>query len=155
MDGGACPPPSIAGLARLQRACFSRSCETDCPPGALPTGPWASSLQQLGATYETLLLSSQLLAAATRLEELAVLGGDLTAAPSDASKRFWRWCAEHPALQQLQVELDARELASAAFTAAEHGLRDARPALRVHCHAVRKRCELSEHHFPSCFTREI
>lgn len=75
------PPPAVAGLARLQRACFTYSYGD--PPGgyaALPAGPWAASLRQLCTSYDTSLLSRQLLEAAGQLEQLGVAGRDFAGA---------------------------------------------------------------------------
>lgn len=78
------PPPSIAGMTRLRRACF-----LDRKHGgaarALPAGPWAAGLCQLGALYDALVLSEEALEAAGQLEELYVMRGDVGAAPSAAS----------------------------------------------------------------------
>ena len=130
--------PALTGLSRLQRACFtgSRCCQPDeiQPEAAsLPHGAWAASLRQLGAPYGVLLRSGQLLAAAGQLERLGVLGGDLAAAPDNASERFWRWCATHSPLRQLQVEAERDQAVSPSVLAAAAGLRDERPALRVQC----------------------
>lgn len=123
-------PASIAGLGRLQRACFWRGEEAPAPvpPAALPMGPWAGSLRELGAPYDTLVLSGDLLTAAGRLETLTVMRGDLMAADSDASARFWWWCATHPPLQVLIVDLGNSPVGGA-FVVALNQLRNARPAL--------------------------
>ena len=137
------PPASVAGLGRLQRACFTYSYGN--PPGgyaALPNGPWAASLRQLCASYDTLLLSGELLAAAGGLEQLCVSGRFAGAVRPDfppaaleaASERFWRWCAEHPPLRELHFELDSYAPPQATFVAAVEALTPARPALGVHRH---------------------
>lgn len=140
MAAAAQPPLAIAGLSRLQRACLSCGGESQ---GPLPNGPWAGSLRQLGAPYGMLLLSSELLAAAGRLERLGVLGGKAAyaAAPSDASRRFWRWCAEHSPLRQLKIEMYDNAPAAPSFVAATHDLRNARPTLQVQCTASLYRFE--------------
>lgn len=127
------PPPSVAALSRLQRACFLRFGHQ--PPAALPAGTWAASLRHLATDYDTLLLSRRLLAAAGQLEELAVLGGYLADEPSRASERFWRWCAVHPPLRRLRIELERLGGVGAPFLESVAALRTARPALRVHCEA--------------------
>lgn len=145
-------PPSIADLGKLQRACFQY---IDPSPeimwlSGLPVGPWASSLRSLGAPYDMLLLSSELLAAAGQLEQLAVLDGDFEAAPSEASARFWRWCAAHPPLRQLDVEVLEPVSPDATHLAALEELRTARPDLRVQERSLEDRYISSpEHPFPN------
>lgn len=126
------PPPSVAGLRRLQRACFLIGEEVIA--AALPTGPWADSLRQLGAPFNVLLLSGELLAAAGQLERLGVLGGDLAAAPDAASERLWCWCAAHPPLRQLHIELERLEPIPPSILAVVARLTRAQPALLVECH---------------------
>lgn len=125
-------PPAIAGLSRLERACFSNMNEPPAP-AALPAGPWAGSLRRLCSSYKTLLLSGELLGAAGRLERLDVLCGDYVASCGDASdrERFWRWCEGHPPLRQLHLSLGYQ--VSSHVTVAINALRDVRPALRVEC----------------------
>lgn len=143
MEAARAPPPCIADLPSLQRACFldflgDDGYADDALPlahGALPDGPWSASLRQLGASYSTLLLSGPLLAAAGQLEQLGVFKGGLAAEPSDASERFWRWCAAHPPLRELHIEMARyRALPSPSFMAAVEALQAARPALQVHHH---------------------
>ena len=141
------PPPSVAGLSRLQRACFTYLYGS--PPGGyatLPVGPWAASLRQLCASYATLLASGELLAAAGGLEQLCVSGRDFAGAVRPdfppaaleffeaAIERFWRWCTEHPTLRELHFELDSYAQRQAALVAAVEALTPARPALGVHRH---------------------
>lgn len=133
MDASTAPPPSIVNLTRLQRACFFVTGDIDgIRPrvSALPAGPWAGSLRHLGASYETLLKSSQTLAAAGQLEQLSVLEGGFKS-HSSASKRFWRWCGSHPPLRRLHLEMADDHYLSPAFAAAVSGLQSARPALQV------------------------
>lgn len=128
------PPPSVAGLSRLKRACFEpQSDPWEASRAALPTGAWSGSLRQLAASHSVLLLSHQLLAAAGRLEQLTVIDVSCTklgAEPDDAEgRRFLRWCATHPSLQQVYFE----EVPTApGLLAAVDVLRAARPALQVH-----------------------
>lgn len=126
-------PPSVACLSRLQRACFCGWSED-----ALPPGPWAASLQLLGASYGALIRSGQLLDASGKLEQLHVLGGKRGAGgqPVD-SERFWRWCTSHAPLRQLHVELQRGAEVCSSIPVGMNALRDARPALRVHCRADR------------------
>ena len=149
MPSGRAPPPSVARLSQLQRARFTSVAfekageepdfvafeeageEPDPPDGGLPAGPWAAGLRQLGASYDTLLLSSEALAAAGQLEQLDVCGGDFGAAPTEASKGFWQWCRGHAPLQSLYLLMDGERLVHPSLVAALRGLRDARPRLRV------------------------
>lgn len=84
------PPPSVAGLARLERACFYRFTfgHNYQAPVALPVGPWTGSLRQLYTDFETLLLSAELLGAASRLQEVYVLSG-LRDPPDATSDQFF------------------------------------------------------------------
>lgn len=107
MAAAATPPAAIASLPRLRSARFRPYEVRHLPPTALPMGPWAGRLQHLGASYGTLLLSGELLAAAGQLRELTIHGDGSLAQPSAASERFWWWCAVHPPLQKLRIE--ARE----------------------------------------------
>lgn len=145
-DAAARPPPSIAGLARLQRVCFLPG--DFFPLEALPTGPWTSSLRQLGASYRILLLSGPLLAAATQLEQLGVLEADSSTEPGEARERFWRWCAEHPPLQQLHIELNYSDAVPTPLLLAINELQGARPALQVLCHTGLA-------HFPALFEYDV
>lgn len=121
-------PRSVAGLSHLQRACIT-PCHTQTG-FTLPTGPWVGSLRQLSANYDSLLLSSQLLAAAGRLEQLGVLRGRFASSPL-AGERFWGWCSSHPPLQRVDVVLPAHEVAPPVLLTALSSLQKARPALRM------------------------
>lgn len=132
------PPPSIAGLSRLRRACFPTRASDTTPGAALPAGPWAASLRQLGARFEVLLFSPELLAAASqRLEEVGVAGGSFSASSNayGQQRRFWQWCTAHPPLCNLHIQLHHFEKVVPTFVAAMNDLRDERQALQVHCRA--------------------
>lgn len=133
MQESASVPSSVAGLARLRCAHFTwwvDFSEAPAPP-ALPVGPWAGCLQQLGAPYQSLLLSDQLLAAAGRLEQLTVYDTGCEAAPDGAKDRFWRWCGSHPPLRHLRAEDDSKGGEPALFGADVEELGRTRPALLV------------------------
>lgn len=133
------PPPSVAGLSSLQRACFLpfHGGPHWQPTAPLPLGPWAASLRQLFTDFETLLFSSELLAAAGQLEQVGVLGGDLGAERNAASERFWRWCFRHQPLRQLHIEMETLALPGVGshFVGAVNAMHGMRPELQVHCQA--------------------
>lgn len=149
MGAAAQPPPSLASLSRRQRFCITDAewppswYEDEYPPAAaLPAGPWAASLRKLGAPYRALWHSGPLLAAAGQLEQLGVLEGGFSDAPNDASERFWRWCAAHPPLRQLHIEMQFPDCEKREgdprvvwIPRAVHGLQRVRPALRVEWHS--------------------
>ena len=135
MPSGAPPPPCVAGLARLQRACFHADVRLAGSAADLPDGPWAGSLRQLGTSYEVLLRSDALLAAATQLEQLHVMkAGWLLGTWTPACLAFWEWCRRHPLLQQLHIRLAPFDTVPGAFVAALNQLRNERPALQVQLH---------------------
>jgi len=74
--------PALSGLSRLQQACFIKCYGL----GSLPSGPWCSSLQVLGASWNCLQQSGAFRAAAEQLQQLAVLGG---AQNEDAALLLW------------------------------------------------------------------
>ncbi|PRW32686.1 LRR receptor-like kinase family [Chlorella sorokiniana] len=127
-----CPPPAaVAGLSRLQRCCLGSADyagNPEMPPIALPPGPWAASLRELGASLDVLQHSAGTLAAATQLTRLAITGGSFKGHQQAA---FWEWARIHPLLRKLQIEfLHEAELPGAAVHAI-CSLSRQRPALDV------------------------
>lgn len=114
--------PAIAGLTRLRRACF------DAEPAALPAGAWVTNLQELGAPHDP-----QLLRAAPRLEKLTVFK-DYDYSKAGPESGVWRWCAMHPSLQEVHIELPSPGPVPSVLLVAVTELQSARPALRVSCH---------------------
>lgn len=99
-------PPAVSGLSRLQRAFFEGTADAHGNVPALPAGPWASSLRQLGASYDVLAASGGMLAAATQLQELHLMGGNFT----DPQHAFWAECVPHlPMLRLLHFYSDMGE----------------------------------------------
>ena len=95
---------------------------------ALPPGHWAASLRSLGASLDVLWRSTEVLAAATQLTRLAVLGGNfywLASAP------LWEWAGSHPSLQQLQIDVCMQANVTGAALQAICCLARERPALNV------------------------
>ena len=124
------PFAALAALNRLQRCCLGNAergfRQQQDPPLQLPTGPWAGSLRSLGAGWDVLPHSSQLLSAATQLTELAVTGGSLEA---PLCPQFWRWAETHRSLQRLQI--DVWGSLPAWMVQYMLGLKDARPGLDI------------------------
>lgn len=139
MHAGGAPPPSVAGLAGLRRACFAgNEFESDDEPSSLPDGPWAASLRTLGASYALLQHSGRLLAAAHGLEQLGVLGCSTAEGGQQEEGGCWERVAALPQLQLLQVDALVDEQVPAALLAAVSALQGARPGLRVLWHRTQR-----------------
>ena len=90
---------ALSGLSRLQQACFTKCYGL----GSLPSGPWCSGLQVLGASWNCLQQSGAFRAAAEQLQQLVVLGS-----AERATSELLLWAGRHTALQRLQLELHGR-----------------------------------------------
>lgn len=64
---------AAASLPHLQRCCISPGPRSPLQNRSLPAGPWASSLRLLAAPYGMLLLSGDLLRAASQMDEVCLL----------------------------------------------------------------------------------
>ena len=112
--------PALAGLARLQRGCFTACRGLD----SLPDGAWCHSLRELGSSWDCLQSSQQLLAAAAQLQCVVVLGSS-----SRITAWLLQWAAKHPPLRQLQLHIGGQ--VPAGLLGALPHLKQERPQLEV------------------------
>lgn len=122
------PGEALAGMEGLQRLSLNAWVEGD---RRLPPGPWLASLRHLGVQCDTAAASLDVLAAATRLTSLWLLGID----PGDEEAALG--CGSLEPLQQLVLQSYKSELTDR--LAAELARR--RPTLAVKCACWR--CDLS------------
>ena len=119
------PPAALCRLSRLEVFC----CQWVTPRGArLPGGAWLSSLRQLVAPVSLLASSASTLAAAVRLEALALCF--FGKASSAEQLAVVRWAACHPPLRQLCTGMGAKDLTLALFDAVVEAQRQ-NPSLEI------------------------